>query len=278
MPIDPKGLQILLDLYWGIKGWIDPPQRHMDPRDLAYARRKGLMFAAAKMPHDTVVRRARSIVRRTKRRAVADAFVVSLATHRLDLRSALYSYALLSHLPAHRTPTTEFEGCEVCGVFHGGEMDEDLSELNFERHKWGGVRVDDVLYAMFDLEQFAKLKVEPPNELAVELLWELIDAIRSSPRNTSSAMLHKYLPKSIKGTKAECSSLIGGLGVCGLLETKKHRGHRERFVKFAERPEPPRRFVDMAYPACWWKASDGVSEAAVTHWFGHLRVKQNVAP
>jgi hypothetical protein len=29
-------------------------------------------------------------------------------------------------------------------------------------------------------------------------------------------------------------------------------------------------FVGMAYPACWWRRSDGINQEALVYWFGHL--------
>jgi hypothetical protein len=44
-----------------------------------------------------------------------------------------------------------------------------------------------------------------------------------------------------------------------VLGTAEHPGFLERFVLASERHLPERRFVDMAYPACWWTGRDGVN-------------------
>lgn len=147
---------------------------------------------------------------------------------------------------------------------------EDLNVLNFERLKWGGVRHLDPLYAAFDVERFILLEPATPQPSHVALLWDLLDAIALVPPQMTSAALHTALPRAIRGNKAERDVLIGILGLCGILETADHRGFRTSFVPHVERQLPIRRFVDMAYPACWWTGADGVNWDAVEYWFGHL--------
>src|SRR5436189_202810 len=77
---------------------------------------------------------------------------------RLDRRSALGSFAVARHFPDHRHTGGSARYCTVCGSL-GDPADncpEDLSVLNFERFKWGGVRHLHPIYAALDLELFAK--------------------------------------------------------------------------------------------------------------------------
>ena len=57
----------------------------------------------------------------------------------------------------------------------------------------------------------------------------------------------------------ERGMLVDILGVCSVLETTAHRGYAERFVRYADRELPGKRFVEHVYPACWWTAADGVN-------------------
>ena len=56
--------------------------------------------------------------------------------------------------------------------------------------------------------------------------------------------------------------LLDILGLCSVLETAEHRGYAGRFVPYAERELPGKRFVERSYPACWWTGADGVNRAA----------------
>ena len=65
------------------------------------------------------------------------------------------------------------------------------------------------------------------------------------------------------------------LGYCGILRTPGHPGFRDRFIPSCEREEPPHHFVDLGYPACWWRGRDGIDREAVRAYFpgpGPLRL------
>jgi hypothetical protein len=95
--------------------------------------------------------------------AVAAGFTYSLATRRLDLRSALGSYAATVNLRPH--PYTPWDGvtCGVCGT--GQHTLFDINSLNFARFKWGGVGHLLPEYAGFDL---AHRRRAPTTRLGVD--------------------------------------------------------------------------------------------------------------
>lgn len=122
------------------------------PDNFAFAKQAGYMFDPIEISHDEIIGRVLQLRSQLNATAVAQAFSDSLTTRRLDLRSALSSYAAVLHLSRH-----SFRGstnCSVCKLYARREP-EDLNVLSFERFKWGGVRHADPLYAMFDLSQFA---------------------------------------------------------------------------------------------------------------------------
>jgi len=228
------------------------------------------MFEPVAVNHDSIVKQCLAIREHIDSQAVANAFVTSLATRNLAYRSALGSYAVLRYFPDHAWSGTGSSCCICGGDSQGAPQHEDLNVLNFERFKWGGVRHLQALYAAFDLEQFQML---PPIEVTpehVSLLKELIEHMAHAPAGTSSTQLQKYFPKALKSNKSERDILIGILGIAGILETAEHRGFLHGFVRADARVLPDRRFVDMAYPACWWSQTDGINTEAVTSWFGHL--------
>ena len=94
-PPDRRALTVLFDTYWERGRWRDEELRSTPPEDFEYAKRAGMMFAPIQLSHSDIVRRAVAAVRATERRAIADAFVMSLSSRRLELRSALGSYAVL---------------------------------------------------------------------------------------------------------------------------------------------------------------------------------------
>jgi hypothetical protein len=87
---------------------------------------------------------------------VTATFLSSLTSRRLDLRSALGSFAVARHLKRHaHDPAPDPSGhCRTCRL-RADERDIDRNVMSFERFKWGGVRRDDLVYVAFDLERFA---------------------------------------------------------------------------------------------------------------------------
>jgi hypothetical protein len=267
--IDRRALKVLFDTYWTSAGWRDEQLRATAPDDFEYAKRAGIMFDDLRLSHADIVNRAIAAVRPVDRCAAADAFVVSLSSRRLELRSALGSFAVLQHFPQHTAPQQRGE-CPVCGVYNRGAEHEDLNVLNFERFKWGGVRHDEPLYASLDLQLFQALPRFRPAAADIAVFKDILQAIEAVPLKTTSASLEKHLARVFRSNKSERETVIGILGLCGVLGVPAHPGYMRRFVPWSERELPERRFVDMTYPACWWRRSDGVNQEALVYWFSHL--------
>ena len=99
MSRDEKALQILIDTYWS-KGW--KRDKTIDSADFEYARQAGYMFDPVTVAHDDIVARLLTIRNRVSVEQVTDAFMASLSTRRLELRSALGSFSFAAHFPDHR--------------------------------------------------------------------------------------------------------------------------------------------------------------------------------
>jgi hypothetical protein len=226
------------------------------------------MFSPVQVDHATALARVLEFAGRIDRRQVADAFLASLSTRRLDWRSALGSFATFQHASLHNV-ADEDRRCAVCG-FYLNVQSVDLNLLNFERLKWGGVRHDHVNYAVLDLGLFLDARTPQPTTRDISIFRDLLAAIEAVPPGVSSAALHTYFPKSLKGNKTERDVIVGILGYCGLLGTARHPGYSDAFVPVGARELPHRRYVDMAYPACWWRSDDGVNQRLLAEYFGHV--------
>ncbi len=227
------------------------------------------MFDPVRLSHTEIVQRAEASLRGVEREAVTDAFIVSLGSRRLEMRSALGSFAFLQHFPQHIAPPGR-GACPVCGEYPRANGKEDLNVLNFERFKWGGVRHDTPLYASFDLQQFRMMPRVRPASSDVAAFKRLLKAIAAAPPGTSSSSLQKQLIRAFKSSKAERDVVVGILGICGILATESHPGYTFGFVPVSERELPTRRFVDMVYPACWWQRTDGINQDALAYWFARF--------
>lgn len=267
--MDKKALEILLKSYWSPSGWKPDNERTPSPEELEYAKSKGLMFDPVHLDHDQGIAQVIELVAALNRRAVADAFLASLSTRRLDWRSAMGSFAVFQHIQRHADEKMEHK-CRVCGSYLSGSFEQDLNLLNFERFKWGGVRHDQVVYAAFDLRQFLKAPLPQPTAADIDIFRRIISRIAQAPRNTSSANLHGEFAKVLKSSKSERDVFVAILGFSGILESPEHPGYSGRFVAAGERSVPDRRFVDMPYPACWWRGDIGINQLWLSEYFAHV--------
>jgi len=262
---DRRALEILFSRYWSPSGWRN--DQVTTPADFAHAKSMRVMFDDDPIDHDTAMARllaARDALQLTR---VSDAFVSSLSTRRLDLRSAFGSYAVSRHITRHTISPLDGP-CVVCQCYP--RTTGDLNVLSFERQKWGGVRHDQIEYAQFDLALFAREQVHPVEKEDVQRLAALLDTFRNAPRSTTSGKVQSLLAPIVKSNKAERDVLIGMLGFAGILRTAPHPSYREAFVPVTARALPRRHFVDMAYPACWWSGDVGLNWFRLREQFGHV--------
>ena len=189
---------------------------------------------------------------------VTAAFLSSLTSRRLDLRSALGSFAVARHLKRHAHDSDSSGYCRTCRL-RADERDIDRNVMSFERFKWGGVRRDDLVYVAFDLERFARADHPEATSEDRALSRRCSTKLEAAPPSTTAPKAAATLLRAVKGNEAERGVLVDILGVCSVLETTAHRGYAERFVRYCDRAVPGKRFVEHVYPACWWTAADGVN-------------------
>ncbi len=173
-PVDPAALDILFRKYWGPSGWVSG---EVSGAEFLHAKTAGVMFDPIDATHDEVIARALAIRDRISPSTVADAFLSSFASRRLDLRSSLGSYGAILRLVPH--PYTRVPGridCGVCGAYLN-YFCTDISVLNFERFKWGGVRHVQPLYAALDLEWLSSAGVTSSDGQRLDTLRSLIAKI-----------------------------------------------------------------------------------------------------
>jgi Tfp pilus assembly protein PilF len=270
--LDSAALATLTRTFWTSRGWrVRGEDEASRPgwRETEEAIAAGVMFDPPEWSptHDELIAAARAAAAAVGAQAVAEAFLASLSSRRLDLRSALGSYALARVLPEHALePGPEYR-CAVCGLHvHSWEMDR--NELSFERFRWGGVRREDPGYVAFDLLQFARAPLRTASAEDLEIGRSLLRAIRRLPEGTTAAEAARRL-RVPAGNRQERVALLDILGVCGILESPGRPGFSEGFVPWSARSWPAR-FVELSYPACWWRAEYGVSAANLERFLPQL--------
>jgi hypothetical protein len=266
--LDKRALNILFDAHCSSAGWRRQEVRRVSPENFDYAKAQGVMFEPIKIEHSQILSRIGAALSKLESRAVADAFLASLSSRRLDFRSVLGSYAVFRHLPPHN-PTGVRRGCDLCGLDWSIDL-VDLNILNFERLKWGGVRHLNPVYAAMDLELFLRAAPPSPTSQDIRIFRDILSIVESAPGHVTSGGLQKCLAGTLRSNKAERDVLVGILGFCGILEATDHPGFSRAFIPVGERSLPHRRFIDMPYPACWWTRDQGINLEAVDEYFGHM--------
>lgn len=262
--------KILFDTYWSSAGWKTDDERNaVSYKDIEFAKVNGFMFDSVVWNHQSLLDSLLDLISEFDRQFVVDNFVASLSTRRLDIRSGLGSYAVFHKLQKHDPANGGGHDCSYCSA-PLQDSETDLNILSFERHKWGGVRHNKPEYAFHDLSCLKTVELSTPTENDIEILTNILAVVEKVSNTCTSAELQKHLATVMKSNKAERDTLIGILGYCGIIETIEHRGYKDKYLAQSETELPSRNYVDMAYPACWWRGSDGLNWDNVKYYFGHL--------
>lgn len=269
--MDKKAKKILMNTFWSGKGWKDYRTIEFSGVDFEYAKSKGLMFDPISMHHDECIERLKQVSGRITKQEVAAAFLSSLSTRELYLRSAIISWIFAQELQSHIfSPYIEVNGnthmSYLCGMCNKTNMscsesyeNEDLNVLNFERIKWGGIRINHVLYCLFDLEQFAKLEKMVPTSEDYKILKEILKKVKTIAPNDGPRQLEESLKDVFKSNKNERDVVIEILACIGVLKPESNnrptRGGKNDW-HFAEN----------------WRGEDSYNQEAVKFYFDIMSV------
>ncbi|VWB67823.1 hypothetical protein BLA6993_03179 [Burkholderia lata] len=265
--MDKKAKNILVRTYWSGNGWVDRKDRRISDADFAYAKEQGVMFSPVTLTHDQSISAIKEILPKVAQDAVARAFLSSLSTRRLEWRSALASFVCAQRLsPPHEyAPKVSGHGYTNgvithtsyrCGVCDGSrEYEEvDLNVLNFERIKWGGVRLGGRIYTLFDLQQFLREEISEPTRADIDILKSMLSVIAQSQPGDHPSALRDNLAPVIKSSKSERDVLMEILACVDILRPSS-----------CDRPSRGRHdwhFMEH------WRGEDKYNEAAVKQYFG----------
>jgi len=246
---DARAKKILFDTFWSSKGWIDRDARQLSEADREHAKRHGMMFDPLTIGHDAIATETRRLVESIDLATASAAFLASLTSRRLDLRSGLASYVLASASSPHRYVGNAFGSCATCGALRE-HRDEDLDVLNFERHKWGGVRHGEPVYMLLDLSLLALAPRLSPTEGDRAVLEKILAVVAGAAPKDTPAKLSGRLAGVLPSSKPERDVLVEILAAAGVLApSDRSRGSGE--------------FVHAGA----WRGADGYSKAAVSRLF-----------
>nr|MBK7067216.1 hypothetical protein [Deltaproteobacteria bacterium] len=249
---DARAKKILFDTFWSSKGWIDQGARHLSEADREHAKRHGMMFDPLTIGHDALAAETRRLVESIGLAKASAAFLASLTSRRLDLRSGLASYVLASAAGPHEYVGNASGTCVTCGA-RREHRDEDLDVLNFERHKWGGVRHGDPLYTLLDLSELERAEPVSPTDDDRATFGKILEIVAGSPPKDTPGKLSKRLADALPSSKPERDVLVEILAAIGVLA-----------------PSDPSRGSGEFVHAGAWRGADGYSRTAVARLFGPL--------
>jgi len=263
--MDQKAKKILMQTYWQSGRWKAGGFTYTED-DFQYAKKMGLMFDRLTISHDECVKRLRQLHDEVLTKdLVVKAFLHSLSTRKVHMRSALSSWALTVDLPIHtyRERPEELVSYSACGYCNEQKMmskeeyiNEDLNVLNFERVKWGGIRLNWLMYCLLDLECL----VQEQESLIVceediEILKQMLAAVKSCKDTDAARQLEKRWKDIFKSNQYERDVVMEIWGYAGLLVSKddyrKERGRGTDFMSMAT-----------------WRGQDGYTEEKMMFYFG----------
>ena len=130
---DARAKKILMEGRWRSEdagGTADIPAD-----DLIYAVAAGYLFQERQLFHDELVASLLDEMRKASETNVASAFLASLSTRKLYLRSALGSYSYARHFPKHSFKLDDIGSyipmCEICGAPKEGDEWYDVNEHSY---------------------------------------------------------------------------------------------------------------------------------------------------
>jgi hypothetical protein len=268
MEYNKRAMTILFDTYWSTKGWKRVP--NTPPDDLDYAHEAGMMFPALKFSHNDAVQRVAELRTLIQPLQVGGAFIASLSKNRLAQRSALGSYSVALNMPSHSfttRPGWNSFSCSICGAYEANG-EHDLNVLNFERHKWGGIRHTDPYYIAFDLDRFISEPSDPPSDLDKDLLNQVFEAVTSLQAGARRSDLLGAIKPIVPGNESQRRAIIGILGFAGVIRIPSRSSFLKTYTDFVDRRDTPSAKDDWPYPIRWWRGGDGIDRDAVEFWFG----------
>jgi len=219
--------------------------------------------------HRVVLKKINKVLKRISAEDVANAFLYSLSTRKLEYRSALGSYWYAIAIPKHKVDKGYHKHkfhCYLCGwdrcdkYMLGQDMEKILNYFYQQRYKYGGVMHTKIDYALFDLEQFLKLPKVIPTDEDKEIIKNLLMCIKQLKDTDKAGKLKEVILKQniFKTNKDEVSSLLDILGICGVLASKDFPCYYDNFVDEYQR-SPIEHKNDFAYPVNRWRKVDGIN-------------------
>lgn len=275
-----KGQKILLKLYKESVFEKSVLLTEQQRADFELAKSEGYMFVPPQpISHKETMKRLADVLSKISREDVANAFLYSLSTRRLEYRSALASYYYAIAVPKHENVPDSYGVCSVCGFKEWKRADqsgvktsaftEGFNRFNYLRYKYGGSLGIDFNFALFDLERFIEHPRVSPCDEDIDIFKRILGCVgklegwRDKVAKLQKAVIHE---KILKTNADEMSQILEALGICGVLTDRKYPALEEKFVTYDEIRSL--QFSEWDYPINMWRAYCGVNKERLLKVFG----------
>lgn len=253
---DKRAWKTLHDMHWASGNWRDPRGK-VSTADKRHAIDHHVMFAPIALKHDETIAQIKGLCRSIAPEQVGDAFLASLTTREVSLRSCLGSYTIARVNPKHiAEPNGSSNYCKHCllPLNPPNAINVDLNVLSFERLKWGGVRHFQPEYQWFDLNEATRVLPIRPTDEDVALFREVLGLVAKLPPESTAAVFAKAIGEILPSSKQEREVLVLILGYAGVIAWP---GFKHCFDGSTCPPGRPFRDTDWNGPAAYWRAKDG---------------------
>ena len=142
-----------------------------------------------------------------------------------------------------------------------------MTFFNWVKYYSGGIW-GEIAKPYFYLSEFLNMEKKIPKEEDYQILKEILSFADNFNETKTATMLRNELAKEklFPSNKDEVTGLLEALGICGILETKEHKGFWNSFTPMFERDSGDLRQY-FSYPFHWWKGKDKVNYENVKNIF-----------
>ncbi|KLI30156.1 hypothetical protein OFS07_13145 [Brachyspira hyodysenteriae] len=258
--VDKKAKRILFNYFWK-NGWIDDSKMHINEEDFLYAKEKGLMFDFSKeiIKYDELIKNISNLIKEIDFNDIVKAFLCSLSSRAIHLRSFVSSYYLGQKIISYdfsKNENIENEFYKKYNIIVDDFKLEHQNVYNFEKYKWGGVRLEQLSYIYFDLREFSKIDFEfNPTKEDINIFNAILEKIDSyNMKNDSANKMQKVLKDILKSSKYERIILLEILAYLDILEAKEERDYRD---------------TELSEKLMNWRGGDSYSKINAQNIFGN---------
>ena len=228
----------------------------LNVEEVGYIKEKSLLREDIAITKKEFIDNLQKILEEISLEEVSNAFLYSLSTRDLD-----YRYILASYIYA-RSWLKYDKGKEY-------KIPKEITATFFYWVKYRSGRIwSEIAKPYYYLSEFLNMEKKIPKEEDYQILKEILSFADNFDETKTATMLRNELAKEklFPSNKDEVTGLLEALGICGILETKEHKGFWNSFTPMFERDSGDLREY-FSYPFHWWKGKDGVNYENVKNIF-----------